>query len=160
MTESKKVTLTTPEGFVASQLTDTIWSIDDGMVRCFLVVGSDAALLIDSGVTRGSALSHLVSSLTNKPVTLVFTHTDGDHTGGQEFFGTPLLHPAEYDYYVTIDHEMTKEHYISFVAYVGWDRVLLVKLYPEWKAEARFPRMQGRRILAYCNKHGLWEERS
>ncbi|MDR2889759.1 MAG: helix-turn-helix domain-containing protein [Lachnospiraceae bacterium] len=70
-----------------------------------------------------------------------------------------ILGVNEDDYYVTIDHEMSREHYISFVAYVGYDRVLIVKLYPQQDAELRFPKMQGRRILAYCNQHGLWEER-
>ena len=62
----------------------------------------------------------------------------------------------EDDYYIAIDHEMTKSHYISFVAFVGYDRVLLVKLYPEQNAELRFPKMHGSKLFAYCNKHGLW----
>ena len=65
----------------------------------------------------------------------------------------------EDDYYVTMEHEMTKAHYISFVAFVGHDRVLLIKLYPEQNAELRFPKLHGNRLLAYCNKHGLWEKR-
>ena len=66
---------------------------------------------------------------------------------------------VESDYYITIDHEMTKSHYISFVAFVGYDRVLLVKLYPEQNAELRFPKMHGNKLFAYCNKHGLWEKK-
>lgn len=63
----------------------------------------------------------------------------------------------ENDYFITIDHEMSKDHYISFVAYVSYDRVLFVKLYPEQNAEVRFPRMQGKKVFAYCSRHGLWE---
>lgn len=66
----------------------------------------------------------------------------------------------ENDYFVTFDHEMSKTHYISFVAYVGYDRVLLVKLYPEQSGELRFPKMQGKKMYAYCNQHGLWENRT
>jgi desulfoferrodoxin (superoxide reductase-like protein)/DNA-binding XRE family transcriptional regulator len=65
----------------------------------------------------------------------------------------------EEEYYITIDHEMTKNHYISFVAFVGYDRVLLVKLYPEQNAELRFPKMHGSKLFAYCNEHGLWENK-
>jgi len=69
------------------------------------------------------------------------------------------LEEVEYDYFVTIDHDMTKAHYISFMACVGYDRVLLVKLYPEQNAETRFPQMHGEKLYAYCNQHGLWEQR-
>ncbi|HOJ78972.1 MAG TPA: hypothetical protein PLZ08_12745 [Bacillota bacterium] len=50
---------------------------------------------------------------------------------------------------------MTKSHYISFIAYVTWDRVLLVKLYPEQNAELRIPRMAAGKLYFYCNQHGL-----
>jgi len=66
---------------------------------------------------------------------------------------------VETDYFITIDHEMTKAHYISFVAFIGFDRILLVKLFPEQNAELRVPMMPGNRLFAYCNKHGLWEMR-
>jgi transcriptional regulator with XRE-family HTH domain len=68
------------------------------------------------------------------------------------------IEEIEYDYFVTIDHDMTKAHYISFVAYVGYDRILLVKLYPEQNAEVRFPQMRGGKLFAYCNEHGLLEK--
>ncbi len=63
----------------------------------------------------------------------------------------------EDDYFIEFNHEMTKEHYISFVSYVRFDRVLTVKLYPEQNAEVRFPRMYGGKIYFYCSKHGLFE---
>lgn len=62
------------------------------------------------------------------------------------------------EYYLTIQHEMTKTHFISFVAYVGWDRVLLVKLYPEQNPEVRIPKMKGGSFYIYCNQHGLWKK--
>ena len=52
---------------------------------------------------------------------------------------------------------MTKEHYIGFVAYVRFDRVLTIKLYPEQDATVRFPKMFGGKLYYYCNKHGLFE---
>ncbi len=40
------------------------------------------------------------------------------------------------EYYVRIDHSMTKEHYISFVAAASSGDIQMVKLYPEGSAEA------------------------
>lgn len=62
---------------------------------------------------------------------------------------------VENDLFITIDHEMTKAHYISFVAYVAYDRVLLIKLYPEQDATVRFPNIMKGKLYIYCNKDGL-----
>lgn len=62
-----------------------------------------------------------------------------------------------YELYVTMDHVMTKDHYISFIAALSDQGVQLVKLYPEGMAEARFSGSRVKRILAYCNRHGLFE---
>ena len=64
---------------------------------------------------------------------------------------------VEGDYYITFSHPMTKEHYISFLTYVRYDRVITVKLYPEQEGEVRFPQLRGGTILYYCNIHGLFE---
>lgn len=63
---------------------------------------------------------------------------------------------VEDEYFVRIHHEMTKNHYISFVAAVGSDRLQTVKLYPEGNAEARFKINGVREILFYCNRDGLF----
>lgn len=65
------------------------------------------------------------------------------------------IEEVEDDYYITLDHEMTKSHFISFAAYVSYDRVLIVKLYPEQNAEVRLPKMRTGNIFVYCNQHGL-----
>ncbi len=62
----------------------------------------------------------------------------------------------EDEYYVRIDHDMTKTHYISFIAAVSADRLQLVKLYPEGNAEARFMINGVRKIYYYCNRDGLF----
>ena len=62
----------------------------------------------------------------------------------------------EDDLYITFSHEMSKSHYISFIACVSGDRVLLVRLYPEQGSETRFPMIRGSRLYFYCSKHGLW----
>ncbi len=63
----------------------------------------------------------------------------------------------ENEYYVTLNHEMTKEHYISFIAYVTNSRCEIVKCYPEQNAEARFFKRGEGTIYAYCNKDGLFK---
>lgn len=62
----------------------------------------------------------------------------------------------ENDWYIHMDHPMTKDHYISFIAYVTPDRYTLVKLYPEQNAECRIMRKGAGYIYAYCNRHGLF----
>ena len=62
----------------------------------------------------------------------------------------------EDEYYVQIEHEMTKNHYISFIAAVSSDRLQMVKLYPEGNAEARFKISGVKRILFYCNRDGMF----
>ena len=64
---------------------------------------------------------------------------------------------VEDEYYVTIDHPMRKDHYISFLAAVSDSRVQFAKLYPEGNAEARFKIDRVRKIYAYCNRHGLFQ---
>ncbi len=66
---------------------------------------------------------------------------------------------VEDEYWVTLDHPMTKAHYVTFIAGVSDQGVQLVKLYPEWNAEARF-RIDGvRDLYACCNQHGLFRIR-
>ena len=67
------------------------------------------------------------------------------------------IEEIEDDFYITWEHPMQKEHYIHFIAYVRFDRMLLVKLYPEQSGEIRFPKMYGGKIYYYCNKDGLFE---
>lgn len=67
-----------------------------------------------------------------------------------------IINEIENDVYIKFQHEMTKEHFISFVAYVTYDRTLLIKLYPEQAAEVRFPYIRGGTVYFYCSKHGLF----
>ena len=67
------------------------------------------------------------------------------------------IETVEDEYYVSTDHPMTKEHYISFIAAVYDNGVDFVKLYPESPAEARFKIARAKFVLAYCNHHGLFK---
>lgn len=69
------------------------------------------------------------------------------------------IEPVEDEHFITVQHPMTKQHFISFVAYVTTDRMQLVKLYPEGNAETRL-QLRGRGYLYwYCNRHGLYKKK-
>lgn len=76
----------------------------------------------------------------------------------EEAEGSHVIHAELSDgaYYVTMDHEMEKSHYISFLCYVTSDRAELVKLYPEQNAAVRFQKRGHGYLYAYCNRHGLF----
>lgn len=66
------------------------------------------------------------------------------------------IEPVEDELYVTSNHDMKKDHYISFVAYVKGDRVLIVKQYPEWNLQVRFRKQGHGKLYFYCVNHGLY----
>lgn len=63
---------------------------------------------------------------------------------------------VEDEYYVSIDHEMTKTHFISFILAVKDDGSEFVKLYPEGPAQARFSISRTKALYCFCNRHGLF----
>ncbi len=67
-----------------------------------------------------------------------------------------FIERIEDEYYVRIDHTMTKEHYISFVAAVSSGDMQVVKLYPEQNPEVRFKIRGVKKIYYYCNRDGLF----
>ena len=77
---------------------------------------------------------------------------DGDHAVAVE--------QVEDEHFVTVHHPMTKQHFISFLAYVTSDRIQLVKLYPEGNAETRLQLRGMGYLYYYCNRHGLFRVKS
>ena len=66
---------------------------------------------------------------------------------------------VEDEHFISIPHPMTKQHYISFVAFITSDRVQLVKLYPEGNAETRLQLRGFGYLYWYCNHHGLFKKK-
>jgi len=66
---------------------------------------------------------------------------------------------VEDEHFLTVHHEMTKQHYISFLAWVTTDRVQLVKLYPEGNPECRLKLRGFGCLYWYCNRHGLMKQK-
>lgn len=58
---------------------------------------------------------------------------------------------------VTVNHVMDADHYIEWVAMVTEDEVIKKYLQPGQCAQVLFAYVEGARLYAYCNKHGLWE---
>ncbi len=69
------------------------------------------------------------------------------------------LETVDGEYYVSVDHPMEKDHYITFLAAVSDRGVQFVKLYPQESAEARFRICRVRYLYACCNRHGLFRVR-
>lgn len=58
--------------------------------------------------------------------------------------------------FVSLKHEMTKKHYIAFIAFVTGDTAVIKKLYPEWNLETHMPFFPHGTLYWYCTKHGLF----
>ena len=69
-----------------------------------------------------------------------------------------VVQPVEEDLYVTFSHPMEKDHFIRFALWLGIDRMLLVRLYPEQGGEFRIPNLRGGgKLYLCCSKDGLFE---
>ena len=65
----------------------------------------------------------------------------------------------EDEYYITMNHPMTKAHYIAFVAWTAYDRTMLVRMYPEQNAELRLNLPRQGDVYVYCSQHGLFRSK-
>ena len=75
--------------------------IDDaGESTCYLITGSEKALLVDSA-NGYEDLNAIVRTLTDLPVIVVNTHGHGDHVFGNVYFEEAWLHPADFGLYDT-----------------------------------------------------------
>ncbi len=66
---------------------------------------------------------------------------------------------VEDEHFITVSHPMTKDHYISFMAFVAADRIQTAKLYPEGNAQTRFQLRGHGYLYAFCNRHGLFRKK-
>jgi transcriptional regulator with XRE-family HTH domain/desulfoferrodoxin (superoxide reductase-like protein) len=105
-------------------------------------------IIYNTGNADISCCGRKLSELTAKPIDKLHMATIED---------------AGDEYYITFHHEMSKNHFISFVAYATYDKILFLKLYPEQEAAVRLPKLLGGSIskpggnlYCYCSQHGLW----
>ena len=83
--------------FTVSNIGENIWAIDQKGVRAFLLVGPDKAILVDT--CFGGDILSVCRSITDNPITLITTHSDGDHIGCDQQFSQQYLHSAEFERY-------------------------------------------------------------
>ncbi len=81
-----------------NELRPSFYAIEHGGVRSYMIIGKDRVLLIDTGF-GGSDLKDQVASMSNLPIEVLYTHSDGDHIGDASVFDVPMIHPAEMDYF-------------------------------------------------------------
>ncbi|MBQ0001197.1 MAG: MBL fold metallo-hydrolase [Clostridiales bacterium] len=78
------------------KLNENTYLIEDGFVYCYLLIGKEKALLIDTGVS-GMKIREEVEQVTDLPLLLLNTHGDGDHVAGNNRFSEFYMHKADYE---------------------------------------------------------------
>lgn len=63
---------------------------------------------------------------------------------------------VEDEWFISSDHPMDKDHYISFVALACGDKLQVYKTYPEWNLSLRIPIRNHGMLLWYSVKDGLF----
>lgn len=84
--------------FDVIRVEEGVYRIETEMVRSWLFLGKEKAMLVDTTATKGDLLG-TVSSVTDLPVILVNTHADGDHIACNDQFETAFMHPDEFELY-------------------------------------------------------------
>lgn len=92
------------------KIDETSYRIENGGVRSYLFVGKEKALLVDTGFGNAGSIRACVEKITDKPIYLINTHGDDDHTGCNVEFGVTHIHPAEMAFYTqNNNHEIKFE---------------------------------------------------
>ena len=82
--------------FPCVEIAPNTYEIDEfDCCSLFLIVGTERALVIDTGVGVGD-FRGFVESITTKPYDVVMTHGHTDHMGGAGFFDTLYMHRADW----------------------------------------------------------------
>ncbi len=79
--------------FAVKQVEPTTWLVSEpGHVNCFLIEGTERAVLIDTGLGM-TDISAAVGQITPNPALVVNTHSHSDHRGGNHYFKDVAAHP-------------------------------------------------------------------
>lgn len=87
--------------FTIDQVDDTTYALSEyrhwEQTHCYLLVGKERALLIDTGLGIGN-IADVVHSLSDKSVAAVATHIHWDHIGGHRYFPDFYAHKGELEW--------------------------------------------------------------
>ena len=87
--------------FTIEQIDNTTYAISEYQhweeTHAYLLIGSNQALLIDTGLGVGN-IKEVVESLTKLPILVVTTHVHWDHIGGHHYFDNFAVHELEKDW--------------------------------------------------------------
>lgn len=87
----------TDEWYAVERVTEHSWRITEGgLFGSYLIEGDDRALVVDAGAGIGD-LRGLVEKLTNRPVTLLLSHSHWDHIGNASQFENVIADEREHD---------------------------------------------------------------
>ena len=66
------------------------------------------------------------------------------------------IEEIDHEWFISSDHSMTKDHYISFIAFATGDQVQIIKQYPEWSFQTRIPKRKHGKLFWYDTQFGLY----
>jgi len=80
------------------KMNESTWIFSEGFVRFYLLEGTGRALMIDTGMDTKNALEE-AQKITKLPVSMINTHSDGDHVGSNEEFAEFYMAPEDAETY-------------------------------------------------------------
>ena len=84
-----------PSNTTVKRVSSGVWALEQEIVRCFLIVGQQRALLLDTGA-EACDLMGMIREITPLPLVVLNTHGDGDHTANNNQFRDIHAHPDEF----------------------------------------------------------------
>lgn len=78
-----------------NKISDFLYSIEEGVVRWFVLIGDEKAVVIDTGLAGEGALK-LAETLTDRELILLNTHGDVDHVSGNADFESVYISEEDY----------------------------------------------------------------
>lgn len=67
-----------------------------------------------------------------------------------------IMTESDQEWFISSNHPMTKDHYISFLAFATGDQVQLIKQFPEWSMQSRIPKRKHGKLIWYDTQFGLY----
>lgn len=135
------------------------------------VLGVDVQNLLDGGLDpndtdggnmkrirfyRCSSCGNVLTSSAQADISCCGRKLEPLHEQESEGIHSITVTAVEDELFATVDHPMSKDHHIAFLACSNDERVVFVRMYPEQAAQARFPYVPNGRWYACCSEHGLY----